>query len=296
MKRNSFLADHLSSIGLAVAATMSVGFVNVTPKVIYGEDGRREIYEVEAAVVRDIAESTVAMIPNRSLLARAGGTFEIKAGTMQTEMGVCSSEPFSQQPAAAMCSGSLVGPDLIATAGHCISDKDCSKNSFVFGYRMNNSSSANMSVAGSDVYACKEIVAREYTSKQDYALVRLDRAVIGRRILPISSTPVQPGDDIYVVGHPSGLPTKVTLGGKVRTQEKGYFVTNLDTYGGNSGSAVFSAASHEIIGILVRGESDFVNGRENGRSCRISNICKEDGCRGEDVTDISYISNALSRQ
>lgn len=294
MKRNSFLASHLSFISLAVAATMSVGFVNVTPKVIYGEDGRHEIYEVEQAVIRDMADSTVALIPIRNILARAGGTFEIKAGTMESEMRVCPSEPYSQQPAAAMCSGSLVGPDLIATAGHCVSSSDCSKYAFVFGYRMNTSSSANMSVGGNDVYSCKEIVAREYTSKQDYALVRLDRAVIGHRVLPIDSTPVQTGDEVFVVGHPSGLPTKVTLGGKVRTQESGYFVTNLDTYGGNSGSAVFSAASNAIVGILVRGEADFVSGRENGKSCRISNVCKEDGCRGEDVTNISYISEALN--
>lgn len=291
MKRNSFIA----SLSLAVTATMSVGFVNVTPKVIYGEDGRREIYEVETAVVRDIADSTVALIPTRNILARAGGTFEIRAGTMESEMRVCPSEPYSQQPAAAMCSGSLVGPDLIATAGHCVSNVDCSKYSFVFGYRMNNSSSANMSIGGTDIYTCKEIVAREYTNNQDYALVRLDRAVIGHRVLPVSSTPVQSGEEVYVVGHPSGLPTKVTLGGKVRSQQKGYFVTNLDTYGGNSGSAVFSAASNEIVGILVRGESDFVSSQENGKSCRKSNVCSEDGCRGEDVTNISYISDALNR-
>jgi V8-like Glu-specific endopeptidase len=299
MKRNSFSAKYLSMdlslVGLAVAATMSVGFVNVTPKVIYGEDGRREIYEVESPVIRDLADSTVALIPLRNILARAGGTFEIKAGTMESEMRVCPSEPYAQQPAAAMCSGSLVGPDLIATAGHCVTPSDCSKYAFVFGYRMNNSSSANMSVAGSDVYSCKEIVAREYTNNQDYALVRLDRAVIGHRVLPIDKNPAQSGDEVFVVGHPSGLPTKVTLGGKVRSQQNGYFVTNLDTYGGNSGSAVFSAASNEMVGILVRGEADFVNGRENGKTCRVSNVCKEDGCRGEDVTNISYISAALNK-
>ena len=291
MKRNSYVA----SLSLAVAATMSVGFVNVTPKVIYGEDGRREIYEVEKASIREIADSTVALIPKSSLQARAGGTFEVRSGSFQQEMGVCSSEPYAAQPAAANCSGSLVGADLIATAGHCMSKSDCGRYSFVFGYRMNNASEANISLPASEVYNCKEVVAREYTSNQDYALIRLDRAVIGHRVLQISSQPVTPGDEVYVVGHPSGLPTKVTLGGTVRSQEKGYFVTNLDTYGGNSGSAVFSAATDEVVGILVRGETDFKYTRENGKSCQISNRCTEDGCRGEDVTDISYISQALSQ-
>ncbi|WP_420540401.1 S46 family peptidase (plasmid) [Paenibacillus polymyxa] len=33
-----------------------------------------------------------------------------------------------------------------------------------------------------------------------------------------------------------------------------FFVANLDTYGGNSGSPVFNSDTHEVEGILVRGE------------------------------------------
>ena len=44
---------------------------------------------------------------------------------------------------------------------------------------------------------------------------------------------------LVVIGHPSGLPTKIADGAWVRNNESEYyFVTNLDTFGGNSGSAV----------------------------------------------------------
>ena len=69
----------------------------------------------------------------------------------------------------------------------------------------------------------------------------------------------------------------------------GYFVANLDTYGGNSGSAVFNATSGKVEGILVRGENDYV---WRG-SCRVSNKCPADGCRGEDVTKVSALMDII---
>lgn len=289
MKRNSFVA----ALSVAVAATFSVGFVNITPKVIYGEDNRVDVYQVQRSDIREIADSTVALIPKSSLVPGAEGKIKIHAKTYGSQMNLCSSEPFFDQPAAANCSGSLVGEDLIATAGHCISSSDCAKYAFVFGFRMIDERRAPLSVAEDDVYSCKEIVAREYTREQDYALVRLDRPVRGHRVLTLQTTPVQAGDDIYVVGHPSGLPTKIADGAKVRSQNGAYFQANLDTYGGNSGSAVFNARTNEVVGILVRGAQDFAHDRVN--KCTVSNRCSDEGCRGEDVTNISYIVKALQQ-
>ena len=289
VKRNSFV----TAASVAVAATFSVGFINITPKVIYGDDNRVDIYEVTKPEVLDVADSTVALIPVRSVVNVANGMVRISAGQYGKEMNLCKDEAFYDQPAAANCSGSLVGSDLIATAGHCVTASTCSSYNFVFGFKMADATTAPDTLPASEVYSCKEIVAREYTSAQDYALVRLDRAVIGHRPLTLQQTPAQPGDQIYVVGHPSGLPTKYADGAEVRSQEGTFFQSNLDTYGGNSGSAVFNALTHEVVGILVRGASDFTYDR--ARQCTASAHCPADGCRGEDVTNISYIIEALNK-
>lgn len=266
----------------------------LTPKVIYGEDGRREIYQLESAFLREIADSTAAMVRNADILKNTDGTVKLEAKTMGDEFGLCSDEPFADQPSAASCSASLVGEDLIATAGHCLTEKSCKDVSFVFGYQMRDEkSSPAVSIPHEEVYACKEVLAREMSFSQDYVLLRLDRRVRNHRVLPLAQTPVQVGDEVYVIGHPSGLPTKYAGGAKVRSKLRGYFVTNLDTYGGNSGSAVFSAASNEIVGILVRGERDFTN--DGQRMCSVSYRCEENSCRGEDVTHISYIVEALKK-
>jgi len=71
----------------------------------------------------------------------------------------------------------------------------------------------------------------------------------------------------------------------------GYFVANLDTYGGNSGSAVFNAKTGVIVGILVRGENDYIYQGD----CRVSNVCQATGCRGEDVTKLSAVTSPFSK-
>jgi V8-like Glu-specific endopeptidase len=128
-------------------------------------------------------------------------------------------------------------------------------------------------------------------TKDDYAVIQLDRKVTDRRPLSFrKSGKVSIGESVVVIGHPSGLPTKIADGAKVRSHSGKYFVANLDTYGGNSGSAVFNHNTGEVEGILVRGENDYI---QSSRGCMVSNKCPVDGCRGEDVT---YITNIKALQ
>jgi hypothetical protein len=84
----------------------------------------------------------------------------------------------------------------------------------------------------------------------------------------------------------------VAGGASVRRHDNGFFIANLDTYGGNSGSAVFNEKTGEVEGILVRGETDFIY----KGSCRVSNVCTDTGCRGEDVTRMSELLSLLPRE
>lgn len=281
------------ALSIAGAATLCVGFINITPQVIYGEDNRVDVYLVPQADVREVADSTVAIIAVADLARTSSGTTRILARHFGRERNLCSEEAFYEQLTAANCTGSLVGEDLIATAGHCVNDSNCQDYAYVFGFKMKNAQQTTTEVATSEVYTCKEIIAREYTRGQDYAVVRLDRPVQGHRILNLQQAPVLPGDPIYVVGHPSGLPTKVADGAKVRSQQGSFFQANLDTYGGNSGSPVLNVLTNEVVGVLVRGEVDYIY--DSVGKCSKSYRCEDDECRGEDVTNISYIIEALNK-
>lgn len=259
----------------------------VQVKVIYGDDDRKNLYEVADPQWRTLADSTVALIERTELQMLGGGKTKVKAVKFADAFNLCASEPFREEPTGAFCSGTLVGPDLILTAGHCVRTQDaCDRTAFVFGYHIERQGDTAENVLTDDVYLCRNLEFQtENGQGADFALVKLDRKVNNRSPLQIRrSGEPQVGDDMVVIGHPSGLPTKVAGGAKVRNAStNGFFVANLDTYGGNSGSAVFSAKTGLIEGVLVRGEQDFVY---NG-SCAVSKVCAADSCRGEDVTRIS---------
>lgn len=262
-------------------------------KVIYGEDNRKDVYAVDRQDFRNLADSTVALVPFEKFQKTKSGTYKLTSSTFGKDFNLCSNEPFFDQPSAASCSGFLVDDDLIATAGHCVTVMNCSNYKYVFNYRMADKNTPQMEFHEDDLYGCKEIVKREYTSNQDYAIVKLDRPVKGHKVLSLSNQSVQANDSILVIGHPSGLPTKITDNANVRSVKTGFFQANLDTYGGNSGSAVFNANTDEVEGILVRGARDF--SLDYDKRCYHSNVCPNDGCNGEDVTLISYVVEAIKK-
>lgn len=265
----------------------------VSSHVVYGSDGRLDLYEVEDANLKRLADSTVALIKKADMTSQSGIT-TIRSKNYGTQMGLCSSEKYYEQDIAAFCSGFLVAPDVIVTAGHCIkSQSDCIGTQFVFGFNVKAAGLFPQQVSESEVYNCREIIKTTIESNgTDFAVIKLDRAVTNHRSLAVRQNgSVQVGDPLVVVGHPAGLRTKVTLGGKVRTTaaETPFFVANVDTYGGNSGSVVFNADTGLVEGILVRGEQDFTP--KNG--CYISKVCAEDTCRGEDITRIAVVKSFI---
>lgn len=275
---------------LSIVSLLFCTQVYASPKVIYGEDNRRDVFESTDSVLVELSRSTAAMINQSNLKKLARGETQIIASSLQSR-GICAKERFSQQPSAANCSGFLVSPNLLVTAGHCIkNDNDCSTFKWVFDYKVDHTEQKEIFVRNTAVYGCKKIISRslDILTKDDYALIELDRRVRGRAPLAFRKQgKISPGEEVVVIGHPTGLPTKIADGAKVRTLARKFFVANLDTYGGNSGSAVFNLKTSEVEGILVRGENDYVHNSTLG--CKVSNICSENGCRGEDVTFIGNI-------
>jgi hypothetical protein len=264
----------------------------ITPDVIYGDDDRLDLYQVKNARLKQLADSTVALFQASGV----GADGKLTTSHYGEELSLCKEEPFYDQRTGAFCSGSLVAPDVIMTAGHCVrTESACKGTKFVFGFGVKQEGVLPEQVNPSDVYSCAKILAREEIGTgQDYALVKLDRKVSGHKVLEINRTgTIENGTALFVIGHPAGLPTKVAGGAKVRdASPNGYFVANLDTYGGNSGSAVFNAKTGLVEGILVRGENDYV--WKNG--CQVSNKCASEGCRGEDVTKISSLSSMIPQR
>jgi hypothetical protein len=241
-------------------------------KSIYGQDNRKDIFLVSSdAKINAAADAVVSLFEsNRLAPLEDGSRSKIINKVFATEYRLCDTaspvEPYLAQPCSAFCSGVLVAPDVVATAGHCINTAQArtpplNEVRFVFGYRMRDENTPEMIIANREIYMGKQIIKQVYTpGGADWALVRLDRPVQGHTPVSIRRTAkVSDADDLYVIGHPCGLPAKFADGAIVRINtDADFFVANLDTYGGNSGSPVFNRTTHQVEGLLVRGQNDFI--------------------------------------
>jgi V8-like Glu-specific endopeptidase len=271
----------LSSIFLALHADAGVN-------VIYGRDNRQDVYQVMNPLHRRLALSTAGMVSAASFQKSARpNVFDLKGvKTLERGQNICPTEAFAEQPTAATCSGFLVGPDTLITAGHCYKsfatpEQVCRSFVWVFDLDMKSPSHNPLrDIPVSNVYLCKEVVHAELSPTADFAVIKLDRPVVGREPLRFrTSGRVSSSTSLVVIGHPSGLPTKVSSAGRVtKNEDPTRFSTTLDTFHGNSGSAVFDANSGLVEGILIQGKTDYIPASQGDpSSCLVVNKCDENG-------------------
>ncbi len=289
-------------IQLAVINTVLLSVAFAGPLVVYGEDNRHEVYEA-SDINQLLAKSTAAMIAvtDISAVASIPGSLNLNQHTLtdwlhdggNEGVNFCDGTRYVDQINPAICSGFLIAPDLIVTAGHCVAIENmCDQFKWVFDYNVNKDTKlAGMDIREENVYKCKKVVSNALSTLLglDYGVIQLDRAVTGRVPLEINNgKKVSDTQSLVLIGNPSGLPTKVADGANVRNNSYStYFSANTDSFSGNSGSAVFNADTGVVEGILVRGEEDYIPNYE--KMCIAVKYCATDACRGEDVSRMTSI-------
>jgi len=260
-------------LGLQIGGTAEARNIN---KVVYGQDNRQEVATYANLQFRERALSVAGKVRKFRLgPSPIGADFlDFPHVTLERSANVCSNERFAEQLTLPHCTGFLVAPDVLMTAGHCMeNDLDCETSSWIFDFVPETTF-----LEKKNVYGCKEIIKQELVSSwyklRDYAIIRLDRPVTNERhpLTLRSEGKVKIGTRTVVIGHPSGLPLKIADNAKVRPfnwvelitpirtmiRKQTYFIMDSDTFAGNSGSPVFNENSGEVEGILIQGANDYV--------------------------------------
>ena len=163
--------------------------------------------------------------------------------------------------AVSTCSVTLISPDTIVTAGHCMTDpiEDARSASVIFNYatQCNNNRPNNYS---GRFFKVKEVIRQRYAdgTPNDYCLLRLKVPPGGLGITPVPMRMDIPavGEQVFGIHHPNGSIKKLSIPhpgfATVTSSGVNGIAVDLDVSGGSSGSGLFDTAGR-IAGILSNG-------------------------------------------
>lgn len=222
---------------------------------------------------------------NRTLIAG----YSLKEG-----VNLCSDEKFSQNISrSGTCTGFLIAPDLLLTAGHCISTPaTCDNMKITFGVTQDKETKSGFLINDQNIYRCARVLKYSDEPAHDYSIVKLDRKVKNRHIFALGNDELmKKGSRAFMIGHPMGL-AQIHSGAApvVNTSDSNFLKITLDSFGGNSGGPVIDAKTNKVIGLLIRGASDFQT--RSDKNCVQFAKYPEDGY-GEWVYRINQVKTIL---
>jgi V8-like Glu-specific endopeptidase len=225
-------------------------------------DERQDFYAIPDERVKKNALSAAAVCFADDLMETRSGYWELRVKKYGETYNLGAGEKFHGQPVAAgpFCSAVLVEEDIVATAAHFVDERNVTKLCFFFGYVMENSNTPCTKIADEEIYRGTAILHRHRDVKgpgatgSDWALVKLDHKVKDREIPVLSTKRLFYEQPVYILGYPCGLPLKYAPGIVVQNHQESYFMAETDVFCNNSGSPVFDAETHEMVGIVSRGD------------------------------------------
>jgi hypothetical protein len=157
------------------------------------------------------------------------------------------------------CSVTLIAPDLVITAGHCLQDpvEDSESASIIFGYQA-ECNGKRPNPYNPQVCKVKEVIAQRFAdgTSNDYCLIRLTKPVVGITPTPMRLDVPGVGEQVFGIHHPNGAVKKLSpphqnFASVISSATTGIEV-DIDVSGGSSGSGLFDSAGR-IVGVLSSG-------------------------------------------
>jgi len=237
---------------------------------VFGPDDRKEAQD--AVGYQDFVRATAVMISKESLRGNTAYSWSLqeRLSQMFNTENFDDNVKFLDQPALANCTGFLIAPDILVTAGHCIKTLDDAKGYvWVFDYTSNmkfNPITHALNLDADDVYEVVEVLSAKLDedTDDDYSVLRLNRKSNRRPYRFRTGGDITEGTGINTIGSPTGLPLKFSENAQVvDASPSNWFKSDIDSFPGNSGGPVFDDYGW-IEGILVRGAVTYLNGDYSG--------------------------------
>ncbi|WP_179345592.1 trypsin-like peptidase domain-containing protein [Winogradskyella ursingii] len=274
---------------------------------VFGADDRKEVKDAHG--YEDFVRATAVMIPKDKIYGDEVYGWSL-SDRLKSQFGTDKFDDnvkYLDQPAIGSCTGFLIAPDMMVTAGHCINSmEDANSYVWVFDYTSESKFIDGMYLKfdPKNIYEVESIIASKLDdeSKDDYAVLKLTRASERAPYRFRTSGGVLKNGAINTIGSPTGLPLKFSTNAVVvDTSPNNWFKSNIDSFPGNSGGPVFDQNGF-IEGILVRGAVEYSDGSYTGdykydedcdcvKTVQWNSVAFTAGCQAHKITSVP--SNAL---
>ncbi len=286
-----FVRGYAAAIAAGALLLSSSGFAKQNPQIVYGNDDR-----VAVATEFERGRAVAALIPWEFLRADDSTLqYFVRAPTVSETFALCPGERLADEPAAAICTGVLVGVDVLLTAGHCALPRICDDYAIVFDYTLNDRGEV-APIPASSVFACQNIIRRELPNKfdqtsADYGWLRFAHPIERAPVAPLrcDSVELDFGDTVSMLGFPLGTPLKLHERGTVYDDggpDYQTFISSLDASHGNSGAPVFDESGH-LAGILGEGGYDTYPGPDD---CELTHVVPDSAEYAEEKSTYACVA------
>lgn len=263
--------------------------------IFYGDD-RKDFHEIKEPKIKELSASIPSLIQKEKLIEK-DDHWQINTKSLEnSSYKFCSDANFAQEKLLANCSASLIAPDLVLTAAHCL-EKDWVESIYhpraymiVFDYKKTHKDEEITKLPKENVYEIEDnmpLYEYSWNNMLDVAILKLKRPVTDRRPIKLNlNHDYSTATPLFVFGYPLGVSQKLTDESNIISvgETQNSFRHYLDTFSVNSGSAIFDKDTYEIIGVHVRGTmGKDPSGRNDCRDWRV-------GIPGEDYGEANMLS------
>ena len=221
------------------------------------------------AAVREHLQRVCYLIGDAAIATRSASHLRLHHQINGNFNGLCPQQPWWCQPVVIERSGEafgsfgysgyLLAPDLVLTCWHGWEHFQHARQLAIVDYQARHGCDVPVQLPPQSALPIEpapvlggNVDSDTQQCAGDWALLRLAQPV-SRPVEPVAIAAPRPAGGAYVLGHPLGLPAKLTEGGRVLGVDGATFRIDVDTYTGSSGSPVFDADSHALIGIVIEG-------------------------------------------
>ncbi len=229
---------------------------------ISGKDDRISAEQAPAGVPQEARSGIAAVMSKTYMTKHEDGTISWPATRFKPVL--CGDEKFAHEFQIPAIEGTAfaVRRDRLITAGHVFKLKVLTNHCFVFGpWTLDLASEPKrIRVPAGSVVNPRHIVSHSYDvnrSVPDYCVIDLDgEAPTGAFLCTLAAEPARKGTPLYTLGHSHRLALKYTAHAEITADTSPLWLgTSLDVLGGCSGSPVFDANTHQVIGIVAHGDT-----------------------------------------